>query len=1733
MTEPEGSEQFATIPLDQRLSHSNWRCRESAYDDLQSKIDSGSLDSDNIEIIENNVKLFVDEKIAPALEKSSKVILDVLEHLSFDNDLVASLSSSIVKKLFGNKPKIKDNAYEILLKLIQTDYNQPIFEVMLNEGIKNSNVKISIASIDFIKLSIESFGSKILTLQDCIKPLIALTEHRDTNVRSSTKNLIATLMHIYGENCRVLFSSIKPVVLKEINGKFEEIKSNPKKPAKAPLSSKNNASVTTNNNCDSEINQSDEVNSQSGTEEPVFDPYDHSEEIQLQSLVSKSFNASLNDKSWKVRKEALDDLKVKLDTVLRMKHDSQMQETIDQLKTIIAKDSNIAVVSSAAQILSKFLQCLRSSFTGQFDLIKPLQTKLKERKVTISGPVTSCLVEAFNFCADKGGFLKNSLEDAQSNANPILKTSVLNFHCQILKSRAENLCDASFIQNNCTILIKLVGDSSQEVRDSAMIYLGLMVKLNSTVQEKIKSLPDAKKAKITEYAESLEISAKPTQTNAAKQHLISLKYGKVSKFKAVRPDTVKKDENTTHSNTSNKENLPRSKSSKTTVGMDSIHGRTYDKCEGEVEFIFDDPALLNKLDSKTLDIRFKALESLYELLKPHQSICGQLCQLFDVLLRRLSESNKNMMTLSLKVFALILSCHSKPQSFIPQLFIPIAHSLSESKSNIRQLSLQVLDLLAKNHLDSIKFESFTKILKSDNKYQINDFIEWLLSVWTNNKHFVQHTDFCRILTLILNLLNHKNADIRAKSSEVIQNLASFISKDIFLKAIGDLKSKEKSRNLIDQFFENQNRKINANSESDASLQSADTERVSMVSRSTKASTSIFQKTNSMQFSRNTKNNLRDELSQFLPIEIVDSLCSTDLVEIQQVLDTLIQAMEYQDEPDMCALVLSNSDAFLMYLIRLFQKNDDEFIAFLQGALQNFLNVLISNNLQLADNSATALIKLIIRFMSKQDSEITRFAKDILSIVYDLTRRSLIIKELLNTLSSTNDSLKCDCLEDIIHMIENYPYDFNEMLHLNCFIYRQMKHTLMSNCQSLRTLMLQCLSLIVKNVGSDFLKKLSLTIEQESIFTEYYDQFINSGNDRTQLAKSISSISVMYQQQQQLGNSPTLLEQDIGTNELLYQDRKPSDRISTPKSLNPYVSNGNLAMSHRNDAQLLQEITMNVPGGDPNHSMVMLMTDEQREYRNLQFDINSASNLLSSKIDYTKTLGNLVKRVTSPSSPLFKDFSTNIQDGGSDSLDSHTLTILQVLLMFNNERLNEIEACFFSSNLAEKLNILRTLMISAPILLKYFVTILNSEQFSQTVVDSDSTIDLIVAFLDIIPRLIANDPKICNSLSTCILTYYTQQLVIISSSFYRLSFRNSITNENSPQIIGQLAGDFSNSLYRIVNSHYKDLSSKLTCYPNQFLIPSLNCITLTLSLEYIDEGIDSLFSIVRNNIIECNKSLEDPDQKLVYLPSILIALNQFYMLYKKLTPALNQNYLAKASTHSSKQSPSKSQRKSYITMATKIVNSLLLQLTQLYGTYLDTQLKQCPPELVQVVFKQYLKCVERIMIKSGKHSGKLSRNTSFANFNRSHNDSMIEQHKMNNSGFTDVSFDATLNNSLSRTDNFGNDSRLNSSVHSSDKIKIFTENQTLAELKSLLKQPESIYVAIRNLWIYLNETNQKFKLNEIIKDLSPNLHTVVSAIYDLYEVISPKEDSECFSIESISSFNNVIQCKFMEQLGIIY
>uniref|UniRef100_A0A0N4ZF30 TOG domain-containing protein n=1 Tax=Parastrongyloides trichosuri TaxID=131310 RepID=A0A0N4ZF30_PARTI len=306
-----------------------------------------------------------------------------------------------------------------------------------------------------------------------------LTKHctdPDSEVRESAMTCLGVIMFVIGEkDLTKMVGELPQDSLKW--AKIQEIKTEVEKKSKemdaAKTSSKSKKKAKSESESENEIDE-DEVEK---VEEKEIDPFDELTPVDVISKLPDNFFTDVESKKWTERRDALQVLLNLCNSHKKLDPKGSFGDIIPILKRILEKDANINVAALSAKCLSAFAYGLRQKF-GPFvpGIAGTIFEKFKEKKPILRDP----LIELIDNIAAYSCSVESIQEDictALDKQNPNIKAQVSLFLQRVFKTKNSTTLPKKFVKEVAPFLIKIIGVSDPEARDSAYAALGALQRI--------------------------------------------------------------------------------------------------------------------------------------------------------------------------------------------------------------------------------------------------------------------------------------------------------------------------------------------------------------------------------------------------------------------------------------------------------------------------------------------------------------------------------------------------------------------------------------------------------------------------------------------------------------------------------------------------------------------------------------------------------------------------------------------------------------------------------------------------------------------------------------------------------------------------------------------------------------------------------------------------------------------------------------------------------------------------------------------------------------------------------------------------------------------------------------------------------------------------------------------------------------------------------------------------------
>ncbi|KAK0049616.1 cytoskeleton-associated protein 5 [Biomphalaria pfeifferi] len=467
--------EWLKLPTEEKCQHKAWKARVAGYEEA-TKLFNG-LDEKSQEFTRYGglLKKFVTDSNAVAQEKGLEAVLAFVENAPTNicartcNEVVSGI---VTKCMNASKQKTKDNGTEIIMLYIEAE-KPDIVQECLMAGMENKQPKIVVGCVQAVTSALRDFGTKVIQVKPLLKLLPKLLDDRDKTVRDETKQLVIELYRWIGAALKPQMTNFKPIQVQELETEFEKL------PAGKPVQtrfmrSQQDLKAKMEEQAVAAAEGGNEDGVDGADEEEAIDPYDLMTPVDILAQIPKNFFEQIEAKKWQERKEVLEVVQ-KLSESPRIEN-GDFGNLIRALLKVIAKDSNVMLVTTAAKTLAGIAKGLRKKFQPYAtQCVSTILEKFKEKKQN----VVIALREAIDACYESIN-LEAIMEDtvaALDNKNPSIKMETVLFLSRCFARCTQATLPKKMLKAYVTPLLKTVNDTDPTVREASFEALGVAMKV--------------------------------------------------------------------------------------------------------------------------------------------------------------------------------------------------------------------------------------------------------------------------------------------------------------------------------------------------------------------------------------------------------------------------------------------------------------------------------------------------------------------------------------------------------------------------------------------------------------------------------------------------------------------------------------------------------------------------------------------------------------------------------------------------------------------------------------------------------------------------------------------------------------------------------------------------------------------------------------------------------------------------------------------------------------------------------------------------------------------------------------------------------------------------------------------------------------------------------------------------------------------------------------------------------
>eukprot|EP00178_Gracilaria_changii_P010264 TRINITY_DN298_c0_g1_i1.p1 TRINITY_DN298_c0_g1~~TRINITY_DN298_c0_g1_i1.p1 ORF type:complete len:1603 (-),score=319.04 TRINITY_DN298_c0_g1_i1:3113-7921(-) len=532
----------AKLPYTERAVHKNWRVREAVYREI----------ADKFAVAPEDDKIYSD--FFPYLAKMARDTNAAAQLAAFEaitryadtappqlvRKSAADVAKAIAEKGLTGRPLNKTKAIDTFVMYVGADAGDVAVDVVSTVGFNHRTPKVVAAAVESITVALETYGSRAIPVKIIIAKIPPLLNHSQEAVRNSAKNLVIQLHRWAGDPVKAAIKKAKEVTVKEIEAACAtHTKANRPQPKKLTRSMEQRARRT------GGVGDGDDGDDGFGEllaedEEPEAELEINLIEkisamkIEIEENVYKDWYTAVDGKKWKARKDALEEAAAVIgDARLSL---VSYQEVFVRIRKIIAKDSNVKVVASAAKLVTAMAGGLKKNFPSGIAkaLAVDLFAKLKEKNTIVIAAIANALDALHLKKCIRIVDLQEEISVAAKHKAPKARFELLSWLGRCFKTGTSG-ADLKGAPLKCfaSLLLKSTDDSAPEVRDAGLNGLAALQvlvgernvmayteKLDKPRKEKIaamvKEMPKPVKAASRKQKPSSGPSAN-TKTKAAKR----------------------------------------------------------------------------------------------------------------------------------------------------------------------------------------------------------------------------------------------------------------------------------------------------------------------------------------------------------------------------------------------------------------------------------------------------------------------------------------------------------------------------------------------------------------------------------------------------------------------------------------------------------------------------------------------------------------------------------------------------------------------------------------------------------------------------------------------------------------------------------------------------------------------------------------------------------------------------------------------------------------------------------------------------------------------------------------------------------------------------------------------------------------------------------------------------------------------------------------------------------------
>jgi len=381
-------ESARSLPMPERFAHGLWKARMEAYEEVLPACRNASDGQDQVLVQVGPLmpKAIQDANVA-AQDKALELMVAVLEKV--DENYAAKygkeVSQAIVKKTLAGRASIVDKANQIMMLLVELEAVDHVLEATITKGITNKVPKAQLAAVNILVNAVSLFGTRVVPAKPIVQAVPNLYTAKDAKVRDGVKSLIAALIGYVGKAPleAALLSKMSDAMRKDLESLLETME--PMQPLRmlrkemhlpAPMDVEEEGHSSP-MSCAAE-EETDQDNAS------ALSAYDLAEPVDVAKQIPQDFLENARAAKWSVRRDAFQNL-FELSSTPKIAP-GEFRDVVSEIKKVVSKDSNVAVITWAVKCLGNLAEGLRTAFQGH---AKSTCSSLFEKFKDKNGPLVA------------------------------------------------------------------------------------------------------------------------------------------------------------------------------------------------------------------------------------------------------------------------------------------------------------------------------------------------------------------------------------------------------------------------------------------------------------------------------------------------------------------------------------------------------------------------------------------------------------------------------------------------------------------------------------------------------------------------------------------------------------------------------------------------------------------------------------------------------------------------------------------------------------------------------------------------------------------------------------------------------------------------------------------------------------------------------------------------------------------------------------------------------------------------------------------------------------------------------------------------------------------------------------------------------------------------------------------------------------------------------------------------